>query len=231
MKMTQGRQNLNNFLGSVQSAYNSLQPFTWIVNFENGYSTSSKKQNNDFNTISKTDKQRISALRVRIDKDKIYTIRKTCPSIFYHIKAGRSTLAGKYPELSPPLVKERFGCCYNKQGDSFAIEFDNHPFIQEIGARMKVVESQQPHYEHEKHGLIIDYSQFVFTPEMKKELMRPVVYRPRIIYYPKENILSKRVNVALFGPLEELEESGTPPLVMVNDKEVEIPIENRTRNP
>ncbi len=209
----------NGFSEMLNTLYASLEPAVWIVNFSDGQSVSSKQfedfasEDDDKKGIPYERRQGIVAFRLK-EGDQTYTITRKRPEgvikgFFYHIKAGRSTVMGEY-NTELPIVEERFGCCYNRKGDALCILIDHSAFLREV------------HRRKEKCKELFGEVGQAPTEEIEKILYAPVTYQSRVdAYY--ENIVERRVNIALFGSLDDLEEVDTPPLFFENNVRRYIP--------
>ena len=120
-------------------------------------------------------------------------------------------MMGKYQGVNLKFFAERIGFCYNNKGDSVAIRVDHSKLVQKIGKRMRT--DIEPLLEHEE-----DENK---EKEINKLINEPIKYSIQSDFF-HENVVEKRINIALFGQLEQLEEMATPPRTYMNNEEIAI---------
>ncbi len=191
--------------------YSVLEPAVWIANFKDG-STITSKTHESFNDIPIEDRTNIVTLQLKIDDNRYIINRKLqddsiVDGFFYHIKEGRHLMMGAYQGTNLEFFAERIGFCYNNNGDSVTIRVDHGKLVAKIGKRMR--DKIEPLIDTEKEH------------EIDKLLNKPIKYSIQSDFY-HENIVEKRLNIALFGQLDQLEEMGTPPRSYMNNEEIVI---------
>lgn len=195
----------------IKDLYTAIEPAVWIVNFKDG-STETSKKYESFNDIPIERKKDIVSLQLKVDDNRfIINCKKDdgglIDGFFYHIKEGMQTMMGNYQGVNLKFYAERIGFCYNNKGDSVVIKIDHSKLVQKIGKRMR--EDIEPLIEisHEK--------------EIDELISKPIKYSIQSDFY-HENVIEKRINIALFGQLEQLKEMATPPRTYMNNEEIAI---------
>ena len=202
---------MKNKIQILTDFYTLVTPAVWIANLKDG-STITSKTHESFNDISTEQRQDIVSLQLKIDDNRFIINRKDkngnlINGFFYHIKEGRHTMMGKYQGSNLEFYAERIGFCYNNKGDSVAIRVDHSRLIQKIGKRMRTDIEPLIDIGHEK--------------EIDKLISEPIKYSIQSDFF-HENVVEKRINIALFGQLEDLEEMGTAPRSYMNNEEIVI---------
>lgn len=204
MKMKNKTQILTDF-------YTIVTPAVWIANLKDG-STITSKTYESFNDISLERKNDIVSLQLKVDDNRFIINRKKddgslIDGFFYHVKEGRTTLQGKYQGSNLEFYAERIGFCYNNKGDSITIRVDHSKLVDKIGKRMRDKIEPLIDIGHEK--------------EIDTLINQPIKYSIQSDFY-RENLIDKKINIALFGQLEQLEEMGTAPRSYMNNEEIAI---------
>ena len=194
----------------LETLWQTIQPATWIINYKDGMTESSKKYE-AFYDIPLERRKDIVSMQLKVDDDRFIINTKNNEEIsdgfFYHIKEGRKVFMGKYQGANLGFFAERIGFCYNKEGDAKVIRLDHSKILPKIIARMDIITE------------LIDKD--ADSDEIDKLINEPIKYSMQTDFYD-ENIVDKKVNIALFGKLEDLEEMGTPPRIYMNNEEIAI---------
>lgn len=184
----------------LEEMFKVLIPATWIVNFEDG-KTETSKTHESFLDISQERRDNITSFQLKIDDTRFIISNKTkdgesIKGFFYHIKEARRVLMGSLQGVVLPFYAERIGFCYNNKGDSVVYRLDHSSLINKITQKMKII------------GKMIDDN----TPISKidKLISKPIKYTYEADKY-YENIVDVKLNIALFGKLNELKEMVTAP--------------------
>ena len=202
---------MKNKIQILTDFYTVVTPAVWIANLKDG-STITSKIYKSFNDIPLERKNDIVSLQLKVDDSRFIINRKDkdgnlINGFFYHIKEGRHTMMGAYQGANLEFYAERIGFCYNNKGDSVALRVDHSKLVEKIGKRMR--EDIEPLIDigHEK--------------EIDKLISKPIKYSIQSDFF-HENVVEKRLNIALFGQLEKLEEMATPPRTYMNNEEIAI---------
>lgn len=200
----------------IQDLYTAIEPAVWITNFKDG-STETSKKHESFNDISFERKKDIVSFQLKVDDNRFIINRKRddgslIDGFFYHIKEGRTTLQGNYQGINIEFYAERIGFCYNSNGDSIAIRISHSNFVNKIGKRMR--DKIEPILYNE---IAVENKE----DEIDKLINEPIKYSIQSDFY-HENVIDKKINIALFGQLEKLEEMGTAPRSYMNNEEIAI---------
>ncbi len=195
----------------ITDLYTVIEPAVWIANFKDG-STITSKTHESFNDISIERRKDIVSFQLKIDDNRFIINRKDengdlINGFFYHIKEGRKVLQGGYQGVNLGFFAERIGFCFNSTGDSVAIRVDHSKLVGKIGKRMR--DDIEPLLEKDN------------DEEIDKLISEPIKYSIQSDFY-RENIVDLRLNIALFGQLEQLEEMGTAPRSYMNNEEIAI---------
>lgn len=184
----------------LEEMFKVLIPATWIVNFEDG-KTETSKTHESFLDISQERRDNITSFQLKIDDTRFIISNKTkdgelIKGFFYHVKEARKILMGAFQNVVLPFYAERIGFCYNNKGDSVVYRLDHSSLINKITQKMKII------------GKMIDDN----TPISKidKLISKPIKYTYEADKY-YENIVDVKLNIALFGKLNELKEMVTAP--------------------
>ncbi len=193
----------------ITDLYTAIEPAVWIANFKDG-STETSKKYESFNDISIERKKDIVSFQLKVDDNRFIINRKRddgslIDGFFYHIKEGRKNMMGQYQGVNLEYFAERIGFCYNNKGDSAAIRIDHSKFVSKIGKRMR--EEVEPLLDENKED------------EIDTLINQPIKYSIQSDFY-RENLIDKKINIVLFGQLEDLEEMGTAPRSYMNNEEI-----------
>lgn len=200
----------------------NLPPLTWVVNYRNGTSISSKQQP-EF--LDLPEKENIVAMRILVGENK-YTVTKKVnkdylAGFFYHIKAGYKAIIGSM-HANFEYTEERIGFCYNQLGDAVCIRFSHGGYLQEVTRRIKAVQKLLHVPISFKET---DENMEVIREKARNILDKPLSYKLNVEFY-QENLFEKRVAISRFGNIDDPNlPVGTVfplPRVYENTKEVTV---------
>lgn len=214
----------------IDIIYHSLTPLTWIVNFFNGTSDSSKN-NESFLDLDDEKRRDIVAFRFLVENNKFTMTKKIGPKeyikgVFYHIKEGRDTVFGQFMGLKIPYFAERIGFVYNQMGDAYVIRIDHGGYLREVRKRIKKVEDTLNVPIAMK---ITDKVLEKYKDKCLRILNSPITYKINVEIY-KENIFTKGSMIALsqFGTLDDLPvDSQVTPRIYENTSEVTVIVDKK----